>query len=71
MNTNKHTPSFRNYCFTWERIKRELEAQGKEADRAEIDRLVADEMKKPVSNDEFQNPVAVRLLTTSHGIRLG
>jgi len=51
MNTNKHTPSFRDYCFTWERVKRELEAQGKEADRAEINRLVADEMKKPRTHD--------------------
>lgn len=46
MNTNKHIQNFRNYCFTWERVKQELEHQGKEADRDEINRLVADEMKK-------------------------
>lgn len=47
MNTNTHTISFRDYCFMWERIKRELEAQEKAADREVINRLVAAEIKKP------------------------
>lgn len=46
MNTKQHVPSFRDYCFTWERVKRELKNQGREAERDEIKCLVADEMKK-------------------------
>jgi len=47
MNTEQQKPNFRDYCFTWERVRRRLQAQGKATDREEINRLVADEMKKP------------------------
>jgi hypothetical protein len=47
MDTEQFAQQFREYCFTWERVRRELESQGKSTNRDEIDRMVADEMKKP------------------------
>jgi len=47
MNVEQFAQQFREYCFTWERVRREQKSLGKSTDRNKIDRLVADELKKP------------------------